>query len=91
MRSYRILTHTLASFKSLDDRIELFYFPAYFPELNPDELVWGHVKQKVGKAAVFSKNNLKHRLISALRSLHKIPEKVMSFFLHPSCRYAVEA
>ena len=75
--------------ESLSDRIELFYLPAYSPELNPDELVWGHVKQKVGKAAVFSKDNLKHRVISALRSLQKMPEKVMSFFLHPSCRYAV--
>jgi len=49
--------------------IELFYLPAYSPELNPDELVWGHVKQKVGRATVFSKDNLKHRVIGALRSL----------------------
>jgi len=75
--------------ESLQDRIELFYLPAYSPELNPDELVWGHVKQNIGKAAIFSKNNLKHRVISALRSLQKMPEKVKSFFLHPSCRYAV--
>jgi len=59
--------------ESLGDRIELFYLPAYSPELNPDELEWGHVKQKVGKAAVFSRDNLKHRVISVLRSLQKMP------------------
>ena len=73
---------------SLDGKIELFYLPAYSPELNPDELVWGHVKQKIGKAAVFSKDNLKHRAISALRSLQQMPEKVKSFFQHPTCQYA---
>jgi len=74
---------------SLDGKIELFYLPAYSPELNPDELVWSHVKQKIGKAAVFSRDNLKHRAVSALRSLQKMPEKVKSFFRHPTCRYAV--
>ena len=73
---------------SLDGKIELFYLPAYSPELNPDELVWSHVKQKIGKAAVFSRDNLKHRAVSALRSLQKMPEKVKSFFRHPTCRYA---
>jgi len=28
-------------------------------------------------------------VINALRSLQKTPEKVRSFFLHPSCRYAL--
>ena len=75
--------------ESLQGKIELFYLPAYSPELNPDELVWGHVKQKVGKATVFSKDNLKHRVIGALRSLQRMPEKVCSFFSHPTCCYAV--
>jgi len=75
--------------ESLQGKIELFYLPAYSPELNPDELVWGHVKQKVGRATVFSKDNLKHRVIGALRSLQRMPEKVCSFFLHPTCCYAV--
>ena len=73
---------------SLDGKIELFYLPAYSPELNPDELVWRHVKQKIGKVAVFSRDNLKHRAVSTLRSLQKMPEKVKSFFRHPTCRYA---
>ena len=40
-------------------RIELFFLPAYSPDLNPDELVWGHVKAKVAKAAPMTKEELK--------------------------------
>jgi transposase len=74
---------------SLDGKVELFYLPPYSPELNPDELVWADVKKKVGRATVFSKDNLKHRIMGALRSLQKLPEKIRSFFSHPTCQYAM--
>lgn len=75
--------------EELRDKIELFYLPAYSPELNPDELVWNHVKQKVGRSGIISKENLKERVMSALRSLQKMPDKVKSFFSHPSCEYSL--
>ncbi len=37
------------------EHIELFFLPPYAPELNPGELVWGHIKARVGKAAVKTK------------------------------------
>jgi transposase len=74
---------------SLDGKVELFYLPPYSPELNPDELVWADVKKKVGRVAVFSKDHLKHRVMGALRSLQKLPDKIRSFFSHPTCQYAM--
>nr|WP_169315386.1 transposase [Verminephrobacter aporrectodeae] len=38
------------------DRLELFLLPPYSPELNPDELVWAHVKARVAKATVQTKD-----------------------------------
>ncbi len=43
------------------ERIELFYLPPYAPELNPDELVWNHVKTRVGKGVVQTKETLESR------------------------------
>ncbi len=70
------------------DRIELFYLPPYSPELNPDELVWGHVKSKIGKKAVLTKDELVSAAQNALRSLQKMPHIVASFFHAPTCSYA---
>jgi transposase len=30
--------------EATEGRLKLFFLPAYSPELNPDELVWNHVK-----------------------------------------------
>lgn len=69
-------------------RLKLWFLPPYSPELNPDELVWGHVKQAVAKKLPKTKIELKHRVLGALRKLQKLPSLVSSFFCHPTCRYA---
>ena len=71
-----------------EDRLKLFYLPAYSPELNPDELVWGHVKQRVAKRLAATKDELKRQVQRALRSLQRTPLLVASFFGHPTCAYA---
>ena len=53
--------------------IEVFYLPAYSPELNPDE----------GLNA-----DLKRRVASHMRSLSKRPARIRSYFGHPTFRYA---
>jgi transposase len=66
----------------------LFFLPPYAPDLNPDELVWGHVKGRIGRRTVTTKKELKKQAWSALRSLQKWPSKIRGFFRHPSCQYA---
>jgi transposase len=69
--------------------IELFYLPGYSPELNPDEGVNGDLKQAVtGKEPARSKAQLKRAVVSHMRRLSKLPDRVRSFFGHRTFRYA---
>lgn len=72
-------------------RLKLFFLPPYSPLLNPDEQVWGNVKARVAKRTVTSKENLKAKVISALRRLQKFTGLVQGFFRHPHCRYIGDA
>ena len=71
------------------DQIEVFYLPAYSPDLNPDEGLNGDVKQGVtAKPLARSKGQLKQAVVNHMRSLSKRPERIRSFFRHPQFRYA---
>ena len=71
------------------DRIELFFLPPYAPELNPDELTWAHVKAKIAKATVQTKEKLKDEIHRVMCRLQKMPAIVASFFCAPTCQYAM--
>lgn len=58
------------------DRLELFFLPPYSPELNPDELVWAHVKTRVAKATVETKEELKSMVDRTLHRLQELPQIV---------------
>jgi len=70
-------------------KVELFFLPAYSPELNPDELAWAHVKAKIAKTTTQTKTDLKRTVKRVMRSLQKMPHIVKSFFHAPSCAYAI--
>ena len=58
-----------------DGRLQVFFLPSYSPELNPDEWVWNNVKNdRIGRAVIMSKDDLKARAVSALRRLQKLPD-----------------
>ena len=71
-----------------DGKLKLFYLPPYSPQLNPDEQVWAHVKRKVSRQLVQSKDEMKRLALGALRRIQKLPELVKSFFRQPECQYA---
>lgn len=75
--------------KENNKKIELFFLPAYSPELNPDELAWAHVKAKIAKATTHTKAALKNTVKRVMRRLQKMPHIVKSFFHAPSCVYAI--
>jgi len=70
-------------------KIEIFFLPAYSPELNPDELAWAHVKTKIAKATTQTKSELKSTVKKIMKRLQKMPHIVKSFFHAPTCAYAI--
>ena len=72
-------------------RIQLFFLPPYSPELNPDELVWNHLKQHhIGKARIAGPDHLKRLVLNHMRSLQRLPGIVRGFFHEPHVRYAAQ-
>jgi transposase len=71
------------------EQIEMFNLPAYSPQLNPAEYLNGDVKQGVhDKPPSRNFDQFKQRLMSQLRKLQKLPDRVKSYFQHPSIAYA---
>jgi transposase len=69
--------------------IEVFYLPAYSPELNPDEGLNADLKQAVTRTApARSKAQLKRAAINHMRRLSKLPSRIRSYFQHKPVRYA---
>lgn len=83
-RSYKVRDFV----QSTKGKLKLFFLPPYSPELNPDEQVWANLKKTVGRQVTTSAADLKKRVISFLRSLNMLPDKVASFFQHPEIRFA---
>jgi transposase len=62
-------------------RIWLEFLPAYAPELNPTEYIWGHLKQH--EIANLSPKNLGELSLHAVRALKRMrrrPTLVMAFW-----------
>ena len=77
---------------STGGRLKLFHLPGCSPELNPDEWVWKNVKNdRIARAGVTSKDDLKAKAIGALRRLQKLPALVRGFFAGPHLRYITAA
>ena len=81
VHSRRLVQDWLAAHK---DQIEVFYLPAYSPELNPAEYLNNDVKQLVhDKPPTMSVAQLKQRTASVLKRLQKLPARVSRYFRHP--------
>jgi transposase len=75
--------------ESTNGKLRLFFLPPYAPDLNPDELVWRHVKtQAVGRRAVEDRGHLFQIVSSTLFALQKRPKLIRAFFNTPTTAYA---
>lgn len=80
---------TKAFVESLGGALQLFFLPPYSPDLNPDELVWNHLKtHTVGRTTADSKQSFRGKVLSSMRSLQNTPKKIAAFFQKPSLKYA---
>lgn len=74
---------------SQEGKLELYILPGYSPELNPDELVWNHLKTNVlGRIMHTSKEQMKRAAVNHLRKLQKLPDVIRGFFHTPATSYA---
>jgi len=71
------------------DQIEIFYLPSYSLELNPDEYLNNDIKQGVHSKTLFrDEKSLKKGVLSYMRMLQKMPNRVANYFKHPKIAYA---
>jgi len=74
---------------SLDGKLEIIFLPPYAPDLNPDELVWNHIRN-IGttKKPLKKGESLISRAIKDLESIKRNKKLVRSFFQEPMVFFA---
>lgn len=71
------------------DKIELFFLPPYAPEHNPDEYLNHDLKRNVHSGQqVCSKDDIKNKTRSFMRTIQHRLNHVMSYFRHKSALFA---
>ena len=74
--------------ESTKGRLTMHVLPGYAPDLNPDELVWSHVKRTgVARNPLRAGEKLSIRVDQQLRAMQKNRRLVRSFFGAPSVAY----
>lgn len=64
--------------------IHIEEFPAYAPDLNPDEGVWQHLKHvELRNLCCIDLDHLEIELALAIRRMRRSPELIQSFFVEP--------
>ena len=76
---------------STNGRLTLHFLPGYAPELNPDELVWSHMKRTgVARTPLRRGEKLQEKVDAQLAAIKKLPQLVRSFFMAPSVAYIID-
>jgi transposase len=76
---------------STEGRLTLYFLPGYAPELNPDELVWSHVKRTgVSRTPLRKGEKLSEKIEMQLAAIKKMPRLVRAFFKTPSVAYITD-
>lgn len=71
-----------------EGRLTLHFLPGYAPDLNPDELVWSHVKRTgTGRRPLQKGEKLREKIEEQLAKLQQLPSLIRSFFNAPSVAY----
>ena len=74
-----------------DGKLSLHFLPGYAPDLNPDELVWSHVKRTgAARRPLHQGEKLRDRIEEQLADLQEKPNLVRSFFKAPSVAYITD-
>jgi len=72
---------------STNGRLTLHFLPGYAPDLNPDELVWSHVKRTGTARPLQQGEKLREKIEEQLAKLQQLPGLVRAFFRASSVAY----
>jgi transposase len=76
---------------STNGLLTLHFLPGYAPELNPDELVWSHVKRTgVARTPLRKGEKLSDKIETQLAAIKRMPQLVRSFFKAPDVAYITD-
>jgi transposase len=77
--------------ESTNGMLTLHILPGYAPELNPDELVWSHMKRTgVARSPLRRGEKLQEKIEAQLSAIKRLPRLVRSFFKAPSVAYITD-
>jgi len=77
--------------QSTEGRLTLHFLPGYAPDLNPDELVWSHMKRTgVARTPLRKGERLQEKVEAQLAGIKKAPRLIRSFFQAPSVSYITD-
>jgi len=66
------------------------HLPKYAPELNPDEQVWNHAKNRLGKLFISTKQEMVEAVKSIMRSIQANVSLITSFFRLTDTKYILD-
>jgi transposase len=76
---------------STNGMLTLHFLPGYAPELNPDELVWSHMKRTgVARAPLRRGEKLQTKIDAQLSAIKRMPRLIRSFFKAPNVAYITD-
>ncbi len=76
---------------STEGRLTLHILPGYAPELNPDEMVWSHMKRTgVARTPLRKGETLADKIDAQLDAIKRKPRLVQAFFKAPSVAYITD-
>jgi transposase len=76
--------------EEMSERLELFLLPPYAPDLNPDELAWGYIRQTgTARHPLKKGESLMERTIIDMELIKSNPKLVRSFFREPCVSFSI--
>jgi transposase len=91
----RLPAHTAAAVEEWvvahQERVELFFLPAYAPERNPEDYLHNDMKGSINATGLpGDREGLRSRIEAFMARLKHLPERVRSYFSHPCVQYAAK-
>jgi len=73
------------------DRLAVHFLPSYAPDMNPDEHVWGYLKNMFRRTPLEERETLADAVDASMQTIAGDRNLVRSFFQHPEVTYVAKA